>query len=170
MAEVKTTEAVAEVLKKATGRAGYGHGKHDYRAIDPSTINVDDYATSLRGEEEHFGDVREYNSAFNAKHPENDTTLDALGRIGTILETEAPGLEGKWIVSDMPVVRAPITYARLSRIEGENNDVVAGSEQVISCVDLGCAVDPENYFPQVRTKVLVKVRAGKDGRNRLTKK
>lgn len=145
-----------------------GHGKHDYRHIDPATINVEDYAKDLRGEEEHFGDIREYNSAFNQKHPGNNTTLDDLARVGTTIETDALMFEGTWMVVQMPVVVAPATYARLARI-GENGEPIEGTQEQISCIDLGCAVDETNNFKQVETKLLHRGKVGREQRERLTK-
>jgi len=86
----------------------HGYGKHKYFTIDPDTINPEDYARSMRGEETHFGDVREYNSAENEKHPDNNVTLDDLSRIGTVIETEAKGFEGDWEVVALPEVHAPL--------------------------------------------------------------
>lgn len=146
-----------------------GYGKHEFRAIDPNTINPDDYARNLRGEEAHFGDVREYNSAFNQKHPENDVNLDWLGRIGTTFETDAEGYEGVWTVVQMPIVKAPLTYARCARVDDEG-EPIEGTQTVISCVALGCAVDEENFFKQVRSKLLSKGKVDKSQRERLTKR
>jgi hypothetical protein len=144
-----------------------GFGKHDFHHIDPSTINVEDYAQNLRGEEQHFGEVRQYNSAFNEKHPENDTDLDWLGRLGTAFETDAEGHAGTWTVTNMPVVKNPTVFCRATRTVDGN---LEGPEQVISCVDLGCAVDNTNQFKQVRTKLLQKGKVDRTQRERLTKK
>lgn len=159
--------------KKAWDPDTMGYGKHDYRHIDPDTVNVSDYALDLRGDVAHLGDVREYNSADNQKHPENDTSLDWLGRPGTVFETNAEGIEGVWIVSAMPVVRSPNTFCRARRIASftEHEEILdSGSgEERISCVELGCAVDRTNMFKQVRTKLLRKAKVGKTQRERLTK-
>jgi len=146
-----------------------GYGKHDYRTIDPSTVNPEDYATNMRGEEEHLGDVREYNSAYNEKHPENDTELDWLGRVGTIFETAAAGLEGIWMVVQMPVVRAPEIWARCARIN-EDNEPIEGSQAELSTTALGCTVDEKNEFKQIRTKLIKKGQVNRTQRERLTKK
>lgn len=146
-----------------------GFGKHDYRSIDPDTVNPDDYARNLRGEEEHFGDVREYNSAENEKHPENDTDLDNLGRVGTVFETEVEEFQGTWMVVQMPVVKAPGVWARCARVD-EDGEPVEGTQTEISTVELGCTVDERNYFKQVKTKLLKKGKVDKSQRERLTKK
>jgi hypothetical protein len=148
---------------------GYGYGKHEYRHINPDDVNVEDYARDLRGEEEHFGDVREYNSGANNKHPENNVSLDDLCRIGTVVRTDAPGLEGVWMVVQMPVVIAPKTYARLARIN-EAGDPIEESVQTVSCIDLGCAVDDQNLFPQVCSVIVKRGSVGREQRERLTKK
>jgi len=162
-------EKATEAALSAKPWEAYGHGKHDYRSIDPDTINVDDYARNLRDEEANFGDIREYNSAFNTKHPDNDLTLDALSRVGTTFETEAKGLEGVWVVVQMPVVKSPLTYARCARLD-EAGEPKEGTQTTISCIDLGCAVDDKNYFLEVKSKILAKGRVGRTQRERLTKK
>lgn len=143
-----------------------GFGKHDYHSIDPDEINPDDYARNLRGDEAHFGDIRQYNSAENEKHPENTIELDMLGRPDTIFYTEAKGYEGNWIITRMPVVRSPITYCRASRCTEEGE--VQGEETLISCVDLGCAVDETNNFHQVLTRLVRKAKVNKATRKKLT--
>ena len=87
-----------------------GYGKHSFQHVDPDAINPEEYAQSMRGEVQHLGDVREYNSAFNEKHPDNDMRLEDVARIGTVFKTDAPGFEGTWIISLMPSVRAPLTF------------------------------------------------------------
>lgn len=155
--------------KKAWDPNTNGYGKHDYRHIDPATINPDDYARSLRGEEEHFGDVREYNSAANNKHPENDCGLDWLGRIGTVFETDLPGHEGTWMVVKMPIIQSPKTFCRVARIDAEG-EPLEETLTTISCIELGCAVDETNHFKQVQTKLIRKGKVDRTQRERLTKR
>lgn len=51
-----------------------GFGKHSYRQLDVDTANAEDFAVDLRGEQQHRGDVREYNSANNEMHDGNSLT------------------------------------------------------------------------------------------------
>lgn len=146
-----------------------GYGKHDYQKIDPATINPEDYARNLRGEEAHFGDVREYNSASNVRHPKNTVTLDDLCRVGTVIETEAEGFEGRWMVVQMPVVHSPKSYARLARVD-EVGEPVEGTLVEVCTIDLGCAVDATNQFKQVRTVMIQRGRLDRTQRERLTKR
>lgn len=159
-------------VKKAWDPETMGYGKHEYRHIDPETINVEEWARDLRGEQQHHGDVREYNCAANEKHPENDAGLDWLSRPGTIFETDAPGYEGTWQVSNQPIVKSPVTYCRAKKAQlttWQTQDDW-GPEQTISCIDLGCATDENNLFKQVRTKLIRKAEVNKHSREKLTKK
>lgn len=146
-----------------------GFNKHDYRHLDPTTVNVDDYAKDLREGQTNFGDVREYNSAFNTKHPENDLELDWLGRIGTIFETEAEGYEGRWMVVQMPVVHSPALFARAARID-ENDEPIDGTLKEIPFLALGCAVDKTNHFPQIKSHLVARGKVDRKQRERLTKR
>jgi hypothetical protein len=146
-----------------------GFNKHDYRSIDPDTVNPDDYAKNLRGEEQQFGDVRQYNSAYNQKHPENDLDLDWLGRVGTVFTTEASGFEGIWHVTNMPVVRAPQVYCRAVKVDTPESPP-SGEEVMISCTDLGIVADTDNLYPQVSSKLLKRGSVTREQRVRLTKK
>lgn len=146
-----------------------GFGKHEYRHIDPDTINPEDYAKNFRGDEEHFGDVREYNSAANEKHPENDTDLDNLSRIGTIFETEAEEFKGIWMIVQMPLIKAPSIYVRCGRID-EDQEPIEGTQTNIPIVELGCSVDESNFFKSVKTTLIKKGKVDKQQRERLTKK
>lgn len=156
--------------RKAWDPENHGYGKHDFQHIDPDTINVDEAARSLRDEEQHFGDVRQYNSAYNEKHPENNLDLDWLGRVNTIFETDAPDYAGIWIVTNQPTVKAPVVYARCVKLESEDDDPEGKDEVVISCVALGSQVNEENEFLQVRSKILKKGSVNRKQRMRLTKK
>lgn len=156
--------------KKAWDSEKMGFDKHDYHHIDPSTINVDEFARSLRGEETHFGDIRQYNSGYNEKHEENDLDLDWLSRVGTVFTTEAKGYEGLWKVSNMPIVHAPHIYCRAVKVE-DAKDSIEGKEEVeISCTSLGCSVNPENLYEQVRSKLVKKGSVAREQRERLTKR
>lgn len=150
-----------------------GYGKHKFHHVDPDAINPEDYAQSMRGEQEHFGEVREYNSAKNEKHPENDVRLEDFARTGTVINTEAEGYEGDWMVVRMPAVRAPKTYARVAKATkvGEKEWDHDGNEVEIDTMLLGCAVDPvENVFLQVKSTIQFKGIVGKSQRERLTKR
>jgi len=138
-----------------------GYGKHSYRHLDPDTINVEDFAKDLRGEQQHTGDVREENTAYNEQFSENSISLDMLSKIGSVFRTEAPGIEGAWMVTGMPVVRSPEVFCRARRaveVDGKWQEEAeyASSEEELSCVELGCAVDVGNKFRQVRGEILAK--------------
>lgn len=147
-----------------------GYGKHDFRHIDPSTINPSDFARNLRGEEQHFGDVRQYNSAYNEKHPENDLDLDWLGRVGTVFETEAEGYEGFWHVTNMPTVQAPDVFCRAVKVTDPEEDPEGREEQKIPCVALGVTADIDNKYRQVKSRLMKKGAVDRTQRVRLTKK
>ena len=139
----------------------YGYGKHDYRHVDPNTINVEDFAVNLRGEQKHRGDVREENTAGNEMHPENGLDLDALSKVGTIFTTEAEQWPGVWKVVRMPAVRSPNVFTRVKQVSGgvggfEGSYKEEGEEIEINCTDLGVAVGPDNLFVQVKGKLIEK--------------
>jgi len=145
--------------RKAWDADTMGYGKHSYRHLDPDTINVEDFARDLRGEQQHTGDVREETTAYNEQSSENSISLDMLSKIGTIFETEAPGLEGTYVVVAMPVVRSPEVFTRVSRAIDVGNRTWPERESEVlelSCVELGCAVDVGNKFRQIRGEILVK--------------
>lgn len=146
-----------------------GFGRHSFQHVDPAAVNPEDYAQNMRGEQTTFGDVREYNSAHNEKHPENDTRLEDLARIGTVFETDAPGLEGEWMVVKMPSVKAPLTFANVCRIDADG-EPIESTLTALNTADLGCAVDEENMFKQVKTRITKKGKVDKHQRERLTKR
>lgn len=168
--------------RKAWDGDNMGFGKHTYEAVDPDTINPADYATNLRGEEQHFGDIRQYNSAYNEKHVDNDVDLNWLGRIGTVFETKGEGIEGMYVVTSLPVVKAPTVFCRVvkvtpvDRVDPENPKAqyefaTEDKEEILlSCTDLGVTVTAENLFLQVDTRLLKKGSVDKHQRARLTKK
>jgi hypothetical protein len=176
VAAVKTdadTAAKNEQHKTAWDADTMGFGKHSFHFIDPDTINPEDYARKLEGEEQHFGDVRQYNSAFNEKHPENDVSLDDLSRIGTIISVPSDHpLEGDWVVTNMPAVKAGTVYCRAKRRTEDDSipDGVYGEETEIPAHELGCAVDEKNEFPQVPTKLVQRGKVTREQRERLTKR
>jgi len=148
-----------EVKKHTAWDAESGYGKHAYRKIDPSTVNPEDYAHSLRGDEKFYGDIRERNTGANEKHPETTVDLYDLGLIGTVFNTDAPGYEGLWIVTDLFVVHAPQVWCRAARVVAEAHEGQEGWAQVepakeISATDLGVTVDEKNLFKQVRTTLV----------------
>jgi len=166
---------MAEPLKHQHERKAWdadtmGYDKHTYHHIDPSTINVLDFATSLRGEESHFGDVRQYNSAYNEKHPENNIDLDWLGREGTIFSTEAKGYEGMWKVVNVPTVRSGSVYCRAMKIESQEDTSEGKEVKEISCMELGCTANEENLYEMVVTKLVKKGSVTRDQRIKLTQK
>lgn len=141
--------------RRAWDADSMGFGKHSYRHVDPATVNPADFAKNLRGEEENFGDVRQYNSAYNEKHPENDVDLDWVTRIGTVIETDAEGWEGLWYISNLPVVKAPEIFCRAVKVESAKDEPSEDSKEVvIPTYDLGCSVGPDNMFKQVKTKLV----------------
>lgn len=141
--------------RKAWDPDNHGYGKHDYQHIDPDTINAADFAKSLRGEEQHFGDVRQYNSGYNEKSPENRLDLDWLSRVGTIFTTQAPGFEGLWYVTNMPVVRSPNTFIRAVKVETKDSEP-EGGEVELSCVAMGVVVNEKNLYEQVAGEIVAK--------------
>jgi len=140
--------------RKAWDADKMGYGKHTYTHVDPDAINVEDFAVDLRGEQQHRGDVREENTAYNEREPDNKVTLDLLSKIGTVFSTGAQGLSGRWKVTGMPVVHSPEVFCRATQI-GEDG-VLLGEEQELSCTELGCAVDRDNKFKQVQGQILEK--------------
>lgn len=138
----------------AEGKSGYG--KHEYHKIDPITVNPEDYARNLHGEEEHFGDVREYNCADNSQHPDNDMTLDWLSRIGTEFEVIDGPYKGKWKVTALPKVSVGVLW------------IICG-DILVPAVDLGVVADETNKFRQVVVKLKAHGVVDREQRIRLTK-
>jgi len=152
---------------KTRDRSKEGYGKHAYNEIDPDTINPADYARTFGGEEEFFGDVREYNSAYNEKHPENNVQLDWLCRVGTSFSTEAKGFNGEWRVVDVPIV----LEGKIFIVCADDEILEQGGDYIrISAVDLGLVVDEKNYFLQVKTVLIEKGKVSKDTRKKLTQR
>lgn len=163
-----------DVVKTNAGRTAWdadamGFGKHTYAKIDPATINPEDYAQSMRGEQTVLGDVREYNSAHNEKHPETDLRLEDLARIGTVFETDYPGHEGTYIVAAMPKVISPMSWAIVNKSDKDGNVIDSMPIELRSDL-LGLAVDENNLFPQTRSAILKKGVVGREQRERLTKR
>lgn len=139
-----------------------GYGKHEYRQIDPSTVNPEDYARGLRGEESYYGDVREYNTAGNSKHPETNVDLYDCGLIGTKIEVfgDIPWA-GKWIMTNIPAVSAPTVYLRAARwvgVEGTLSEEVKAhipNQQMIPLHEVGLSVGDDNLYKQIKV-VLIK--------------
>ena len=151
------SEPLKKDLRKAWDPETMGYGKHTYRHLDPDTVNVEDFAKDMRGEQQHKGDVREENTAYNEQSLDNTISLDMLSKIGTVFETEAPEYPGRWIVAAMPVVRSPEVFCSCHALEERDGEWVEGlAIWELSCVVLGCAVDVGNKFRQVAGKVLVK--------------
>lgn len=168
MNDVKTEQRT--YTKTAFDPEKHGYGKHEFHFIDPETINVNDFARTFNGEENHFGDVRQYNSAYNEKHAENNVDLDWLGRVGTIFTTEAEGFEGMWYVTNMPTVRAPHVFTRCVKINEETDNPEGGEEIEISARDLGCIANDANNYEQVITRLIKKGSVTREQRIKLTKK
>lgn len=165
-----TKAAPRTYTKTAFDPEKHGYGKHEFHHIDPDTINVNDFARTFNGDENHFGDVRQYNSAYNEKHPENDVDLDCFGRVGTIFATEAVGFEGMWHVTNMPTVRAPHVFTRAVKIDAAEDDPEGREEIEISTRDLGCIANDANEYEQVITKLIKKGSVTREQRIKLTKK
>lgn len=126
-----------------------GYGNHEYRKIDPDTINPEDYARGLRGEEKYLGDVREYNTAGNSKHPDTNMDLYDLGLLGTRFKTDAEGLQGpEWEVVEFPRVKGLLIETVL-RVHSSDGEPIA-----VDTVRLGLVVGPDNLFRQVVTSLV----------------
>jgi len=151
-------------VRKAWDPETMGYGKHSYTIVDPDSINVEDFAIDMRGDEQHRGDVREENTAYNERQEGNTITLDLLSKIGTVFRTEAPGIEGTYMVAAMPVVRSPEVFCRVKRAILDDIDAEEAMESEafeeefieLSCVELGCAVDVGNKFRQIKGEILAK--------------
>lgn len=167
--EVKPVGSTA-AGQKAWDADSFGYDNTDFHHIDPDTVNMADFARQLEGEELFFGDVRQYNSGYNDKHPENNVDLDWLGRVGTVFSTNAPGFEGIWHVSNLPAVRAPIVFCRAVKLENADDSPEGLEEIEISCAALGCAVNEDNLYEQIETKIVKRGRVDKKQRARLTKR
>jgi len=136
-----------------------GYGKHAYREIDPSTINPADYAVDMRGEQEHKGEIREYDISLNKKHPENNMNLEWLCRVGTSFE-----LDGKqYQVTDVPVMRDNRITIRVTLSPTRE-------QSEISAYDLGVVVGPDDMYKQVKCVLIQKGRVDKQTRIALTKR
>jgi hypothetical protein len=146
-----------------------GFNKHSYQKIDPATINPDDYAQNMRGEQQHLGDVREYNSAHNERNPETDVRLEDMARPGTVFYTDLEGYEGHWMVAKMPRIRSPKSWAVVQKADAEGN-VLDEDLVELRTDDLGLAVDDENLFKQTLTKITKKGQIGREQREMLTKR
>jgi len=132
-----------------------GFGKHTFEKINPDDINPEDFEKNLRGDNADIvGYVREYDVAFNKKHPENDMDLDQLGRLGTVFETEAEGYEGLWMVTDVCASATPKIFCRATKVDADF--ARTGDQVLIDCVLLGSMVDGENNFKVVKTKLVKK--------------
>jgi hypothetical protein len=142
-----------------------GYGRHSYHHIDPSTVNPEDYARNLRGEEKHYGDVREYNTCYNEKHPDNTLDLYDLGLLLTRFTTEAPGYEGEWTVVDFPRVKAPGIWTRV-RKTGEDGQP-EGETLEIPIVALGIAANDKNEYEPIVSKLVKRGATDREQRMRL---
>jgi len=153
---------MAKDLRTAWDPETMGYGKHSYTIVDPDSINVEDFAIDMRGDEQHRGDVREENTAYNERPKNNTITLDLLSKIGTVFKTKVPECPGVWMVTSMPAIRTPEVFVRATRVKSfdkENKEFELdpdSEEQELSCVELGCAVDVENKFRQVEGEILAK--------------
>jgi hypothetical protein len=136
--------------------------------VDPDAVNPEEYAHNLRGDQQHFGDVREYNSALNERHPETTMVLEDVARMGTIFETDAIDYQGLWMIVEMPRVESPYSYARVSRVDDNKEPI--GDVQDIRTDLLGLAVNRQNLFEQVKTVIKHKGQVGREQRERLTKR
>jgi len=135
-----------------------GYGNHDYEYIDPTTVPTD------------FGPPegvarRDFNNAFNRPHEETDVDMDTISRPGTVIDTDAPGLEGKWTVVGMPRFTRGVVWAKLAR-EGSDSD------KEVSTVELGVVAERNTnmYNDKVITKLVSGGRANKSTRAALTQR
>lgn len=141
-----------------------GYGKHEYRQIDPSTVNPEHYARELRGEESYYGDVREYNTADNSKHPDTTADLYDCGLIGSKIEIhagETPTWVGKWIMTNIPTVKAPYVYLRAARwCEGnyaslaEEVQAFQSAQELVPAHEVGLVVGDDNLYKQVKVTLI----------------
>jgi len=148
-----------QVKKHTAWDPNSGFGNHKYRKIDPSTVNPEDYAHTMKGDEKFYGDIREYNTGANEKHPETNVDLYDAGLIGTVFETDSPGYEGIWKVVGLFTVHAPKVWIKCARVALVTRAGVDGWEEQesmkeIAAEDLGLVVDDTNHFKQVQTKLL----------------
>lgn len=139
-----------------------GYGKHPYRSIDPTTINPEDYARDFRGDQQHMGDVREYNCSRNEKHPENKVSFDWLCRVGTTFETDAPGWLGKWRVAEVPTTKGRRIFVRCERLDA------AGEVGVIPADELGIVEDADHMFKQVKCLMIDRGKVARETRKEVT--
>jgi hypothetical protein len=130
-----------------------GYGKHEYHNIDPSTINCADFAKVLNDEEVFFGDVRQYNTAYNEKNKNNTVDLDWLNRRDTIFSTNAEGLEGRYRVVESLLSREGTIECRCVKVDCSDSE-----QEVLSlnCVALGCVADSYNLYKDVETSLIEK--------------
>jgi len=166
--EKQKEEKVTEV-KKAWDADTMGFGKHSFHHIDPATINPADYAKNLHGEEQNFGDVRQYNSADNEKHPECTLDLDWVSRVGTIFKTEAAGYEGIWHVTNVPTIKEGVICCRATKVAAVEEEPT-GEEMSIPTVELGICQGVNNLFKQVKSETLKRGSVTRTQRIKLTKR
>lgn len=145
-----------------------GFGKHVYEHIDPRAIDVEALTSPPGGIR-----TRDFTVAFNKKNPETNITIDLLSRRGCVFETNAPGLEGVWVVLKMPALRNAVMLVVCCRKEDydlETEDLKALAKEV-SVVDLGIVPDRFSnlYRDSVITKHVEGGQAGREVRERLTK-
>jgi hypothetical protein len=153
------------VVRKNDGkydRTTMGYGRHGYKHLDVSAINPADYATSMRGEEEHLGDVRQYNAAYNEPNEKMDVSIDWLCRVGTIIRTQATEWKGEWVVRGIPNLKDGVVHAVLSRTL-ESDDILE-----ISCAELGITAGTDNLYLDVETILVSKGVVGRDTREAMT--
>lgn len=151
--------AAVQVVRKvrpALDRSKMGYGNHAYEFIDPATVPTD--FAHPEGTPR-----RDFNNAFNRAHEDTNVDLDTLSRPGSIVTTDAPGLEGEWEVLRMPSLSKGVVYARLGRPG-------SGIEQLVSTVALGVVAERGSnlYTNTVITKLVSGGRANKSTRVALT--
>lgn len=138
-----------------------GYGKHKYEYIDPNEVDLDPGPP---------GGVRsrDFTTAYNHKHPETTMTIDLLARPGTVFRTNAPSLEGEWVVTWMPVLKNGEPFCRALRAEEVGKGI---QPQDLSMVDLGVVANRVTamFTDAVKTEHMEGGTAGKEIRERLTK-
>lgn len=144
-------------VRKAWDANTMGFGKHKYEYIDPDEIPLDYSPPNGIAR-------RDFNLAFNKKHPDTDMTLDAACRPGATFETNLVGKEGIYEVAALPKRVDGVAHVQ-ARKEGTEEVVLLSGQ------DLGFIADRiENVYTQTRTRLLRGASANKGDRQRLTQK
>lgn len=141
-------------------RSKMGFGNHSWDYINPADVPTD------------FGPPdgvarRDFNNAFNRPNEATTVTIDHMSRPGALIETDAAGFEGRWVVAAMPQYKDGVLWAYLLR-EGDEDQAC----QIVPMVDLGVIADRYSnmYKDNVVTTLISGGRATSATREALTKK